>query len=656
MTTYYVRKTGSDAAAGTSPATAWQTIGKALGASGIASGDTAVFGGGTYREVVTVAMTNPTAETTLIGDVTGELTGDAGEVIFSAHLTNDETTASSSACVNLAGRDYLTFKKITFIGGTGTNQCINGQSTTDSLNITLEDCTFFGAGTSGQLVRFLWSANTVGNFTARRCRFIAGQNSTGLYFQAVPHTARWDVGILVEHCLFVGGDGIALAKSGSNTFNPGGGVARYCTFVACSSAVNDNIAGWSPLSPFTVYGCAGYGNATALNLNSNVATGYTLVGAGSVWVSNPATIAAVGADWIDNNSFAPMFFGGQEELFGTRFPFARPRAASNLAGHSRERVSTAYFQTFADDATVGTVAWTNPSNAQFSDDSRAVASAIPASTGIGHYLLATNPTAYYPAIPSGSTITGVIIFYERSSNNSSSIRENSIKLVKGGAIVGTDQTDAVNWTGTTDSARMAGGGSNLWGTTLSDTDVQAVGFGVAISAKNIHATVAADARIDHVRVHVFYTPPTSEDPTTDLFNRPRPAGGQSAAFTVGAMECHDTAVQETTTVDATGSGWVIVGPGDHEVVVPVDATATTLNIKARYDTNHGTTTKPQIQVVGGGQIGVADATATMTAAVDTWETLSLSFTPTAKGYVTLRVRSRASAGNGKAFFDTFSVS
>ena len=69
MATYYVRKTGSDSNAGTSAGAAWLTIGKALGASGIASGDTVYIGAGVYREAVTVNMTSATAETKVIGDV-----------------------------------------------------------------------------------------------------------------------------------------------------------------------------------------------------------------------------------------------------------------------------------------------------------------------------------------------------------------------------------------------------------------------------------------------------------------------------------------------------------------------------------------------------------------------------------------------------------
>lgn len=145
---------------------------------------------------------------------------------------------------------------------------------------------------------------------------------------------------------------------------------------------------------------------------------------------------------------------------------------------------------------------------------------------------------------------------------------------------------------------------------------------------------------------------TTYTSAVDLLNRPRPAGGESTSKAAGALERHDTARAETTTVDVAPSV-VIVGPGDHEFDVPVDAAATTLSVKARYDATHGTTNKPQLLLLANAEIGVSAQTLTMTAAADTWETLtSSSFTPTAKGVVTLRLVSRAAAGGGKAFFDT----
>jgi hypothetical protein len=153
---------------------------------------------------------------------------------------------------------------------------------------------------------------------------------------------------------------------------------------------------------------------------------------------------------------------------------------------------------------------------------------------------------------------------------------------------------------------------------------------------------------------VGFTAGTSP-PSVDATNRPRPAGGQSTNITFGAFELGDTAVQETTTVDASGSGIKITGPGYQEFRVPVNASSTTIKIKLRYDTNHGTTNKPQAILLDNTAIGVSTETKTMTSGVDTWEELSFTaFTPTAKGVVTLRLVSRSAAGNGIMYADTVS--
>ena len=48
MATYYVRINGNDANNGTSAATAWRTWKKALGSTGISSGDTLYIGAASY--------------------------------------------------------------------------------------------------------------------------------------------------------------------------------------------------------------------------------------------------------------------------------------------------------------------------------------------------------------------------------------------------------------------------------------------------------------------------------------------------------------------------------------------------------------------------------------------------------------------------------
>jgi len=59
--------------------------------------------------------------------------------------------------------------------------------------------------------------------------------------------------------------------------------------------------------------------------------------------------------------------------------------------------------TMADDATVGTVAWSNPDRAKSLADGNATA--VLSSLGVSHYLKATN---FGFSIPTGATIDGIL--------------------------------------------------------------------------------------------------------------------------------------------------------------------------------------------------------------------------------------------------------
>jgi len=117
MATYYVRPDGSNANAGTGPATnqAWQTIQKALGATGIASGDTVYIAPGHYNEFVTVGGTY-SAETQIIGDPTAsQFSGvSAGYVKHSQFASSGTTARNISQLITGSSKDYLHFKNIYF--------------------------------------------------------------------------------------------------------------------------------------------------------------------------------------------------------------------------------------------------------------------------------------------------------------------------------------------------------------------------------------------------------------------------------------------------------------------------------------------------------------------------------------------------------------
>jgi hypothetical protein len=149
---------------------------------------------------------------------------------------------------------------------------------------------------------------------------------------------------------------------------------------------------------------------------------------------------------------------------------------------------------------IGTVAWSNAANAEASDD--AWASASLGSGVVSNYLEATG---FGFAIPAGSTITGVTVSVERSASGTSDIRDQSLRLLKASALAGTDRADTLSsWPHGTDASASYGSSSDLWGTTLTASDVNASGFGVALSAKN-NAGSANFARVDQITITVSYT-------------------------------------------------------------------------------------------------------------------------------------------------------
>ena len=115
MPTYYVRTDGSDSNNGLGPASnqAWVSIGKALGATGISSGDTVYIAPGRYYEIVTAALTSPTSETRIIGNPTAsQFSGvNAGIVRWTA-FQSDTSDDTNTPNLSVTSKDYLTFENL----------------------------------------------------------------------------------------------------------------------------------------------------------------------------------------------------------------------------------------------------------------------------------------------------------------------------------------------------------------------------------------------------------------------------------------------------------------------------------------------------------------------------------------------------------------
>lgn len=505
MTTYYISPSGNDANNGLGPDAShasnkpWLTFGKALGAAGIASGDTVYIAPGTYRECVDVAMTSATGQTIIEGDPLNAqsfkngsgvlLTG--GPVIWTAYTSGDTSNPAADNTVDLAGRDFLTFRNIRFVGGSNTSGCCVRADTSYSSDITFTNCSFRLGVNNGNLVNAIAKSSAPAaamNWLFDRCRFLNTQSTCVVLSAPTLATgADYDVNVIFSNCIAftTGNYFVQFSQSASNTFKPGGVVVINCTVFAPNGALNIANAGHSTSITSKVYNCIILG----ANFCLNTATANALVedyNYGFAGTPRNGTYAAIANSLFYGNIIgrAPMFSIMDEFLDGMLpRPFLYPDSGSPLLG-------------------------------------------------------------------------------------------------------------------------FGSGGS---------------------------------------------------PPSVDGLNRPRPAGGASTSLAVGAFERHDSAVQETSVTQAGSSAAKIVGPGDHDFQIPVDASLTTISVYVRYDTNHATTNKPQIILLANGGIGVATETKTATVGVDTWEQLTFTnFTPTAKGFVTVRCVSRSAAGNGIAYFDTAS--
>lgn len=163
---------------------------------------------------------------------------------------------------------------------------------------------------------------------------------------------------------------------------------------------------------------------------------------------------------------------------------------------------------FSDDNSVGNFPFSIPGNAVTSDNNRSSANALLILLkGNTHYL---KVTGFNFSIPDLAVITGIRVDIEKSAWDISilaTVKDNDIKLVKGGSPVGDNKANGSSWT-TTDTYDSYGDTTDMWGSTWSPTEINSSNFGVAFSAKiSGLISLIPTARVDHIRITVFYIIP-----------------------------------------------------------------------------------------------------------------------------------------------------
>ncbi len=153
--------------------------------------------------------------------------------------------------------------------------------------------------------------------------------------------------------------------------------------------------------------------------------------------------------------------------------------------------------TMADDATVGTVAWSNPDNAKVSDDVYATAYNNTGAGAYFHYLKATN---FGFAIPGGATINGILVEVEK--KGGAGVVDISVFIVKSDGTLGTTNKAIGTAWPASDTYASYGSSSDLWNETWDSTKINDVDFGIAISPYVANNWTGS---VDHIRITVYYT-------------------------------------------------------------------------------------------------------------------------------------------------------
>ena len=148
-------------------------------------------------------------------------------------------------------------------------------------------------------------------------------------------------------------------------------------------------------------------------------------------------------------------------------------------------------------------AWSNPSYASGLDDNRAIADV--AKSTYSDWLRLTNFGFTGSDVPSGATIDGIEVVIQRQSENEDNVSDSAIYLRNGSAAqAGDNKATATGWP-TTDTDATYGGAADDWNASLTQADVIDTDFGIDISADNDNAISAREARVDDVKIRIYYT-------------------------------------------------------------------------------------------------------------------------------------------------------
>ena len=153
----------------------------------------------------------------------------------------------------------------------------------------------------------------------------------------------------------------------------------------------------------------------------------------------------------------------------------------------------------------GDIDWTGANNTNMSDNLRATVQ-ISNPDEVSNYLIVKG---FGFNISSGSVINGISVDIEKSQTQIQAgiIRDNSVKLLKNGTVIGNNKAlTNKNWP-PSDEIITYGNSTDLWGINWTSEDINNAGFGVALSVIGTPGGLEL-ARVDYITITVNYTNPS----------------------------------------------------------------------------------------------------------------------------------------------------
>jgi hypothetical protein len=241
MAIYYVRTDGSDSntGLGATSGQAWQTVSKALGASGISSGDTLYIAPGDYRQTATITVGGTyTVPTFINGNPTAsQFSGiTPGRVLITNRLSNDIGSPSGTFNIfTLASKNYLRFDSLEF------EQCANSNifSTTDCIELRWTKCCF-GMSANDQTCILSTDTPSLGltkNYYITQC-ITSGFGNGNLYNDSTigrSTPSNWVYNLYIDRVVCLGASVVALFNGSNLTYSGTGIYISNCFGIGFST-------------------------------------------------------------------------------------------------------------------------------------------------------------------------------------------------------------------------------------------------------------------------------------------------------------------------------------------------------------------------------------------------------------------------------------